>query len=151
MVLSGLVLSFLCFLDFFASEEDWSEVVELLPALVGAVPVVSEGFDWLGCGAVGWSLLLGVLGVLGLVLGVLGLVLGVPLLGCCVGCWLPLDCATAIAPVNRIAQNSFVNFDIKNSSCYFLFVFMMLIEKDGELLDCVFLECVPTIKLRNAG
>ena len=116
MVLSGLVLSFLCFLDFFASEEDWSEVVELLPALVGAVPVVSEGFE-LGCGAVVWSLLLGVLGlllgVLGLVLGVLGLVLG-ELLGCCEGCcMLPLDCATAIAPVNRIAQNSFVNFDIK--------------------------------------
>jgi hypothetical protein len=115
VVLSGAVLSFLCFFVFLASEDDWSEVVELLPALEGVVPVVSEGFE-LGCGAVVWSLLLG---VLGLVLGVLGLVLGV-LLGCCVGCcMLPLDCATAIAPVNRIAQNSFVNFDIKNSSCYF--------------------------------
>jgi hypothetical protein len=120
LVSEGLVLSFLCFLDFFAFEEDWSVVLELLPALCGVVPVVSEGFDWLGCGAVVWSLLLG---VLGLVLGVLGLVLGVPLLGCCVGCWLPLDCATAIAPVNRIAQNSFVNFDIKNPSCYFQFAF----------------------------
>jgi hypothetical protein len=109
LVLSGAVLSFLCFFDFFASEEDWSVVEELLPVLVGAVPVVSEGFE-LGCGAVVWSLLLG---VLGLVLGVLGLVLG-ELLGCCEGCcMLPLDCATAIAPVNRIAQNSFVNFDIK--------------------------------------
>ena len=48
----GLFLSFFFFLDFFASEEDWSVVEELLPALAGAVPVVSDGLDWLGCGAV---------------------------------------------------------------------------------------------------
>ena len=54
----GLFLSFFFFLDFFASEDDWSVVEELLPALEGAVPVVSDGVDWLGCGAVLWSLLL---------------------------------------------------------------------------------------------
>jgi hypothetical protein len=106
LVSEGLFLSFFFFLDFFASEEDWSVVEELLPALVGDVPVVSDGVDWLGCGAVLWSLLLGVLGWL-------------PLLGCCVGCWLPLDCATAIAPLNKIAQNSFVNFDIQNPPVLF--------------------------------
>ena len=114
----GLVLSvdlFFFFLDFFASEEEGSMVVELLPALVGEVLVVSEGFE-LGCGAVVWSVLLGVLGLVLLGLLVLG-----ELLGCCDGCCMlpPLDCATAIAPLNKIAQNSFVNFDIQNPPVLF--------------------------------